>query len=161
MTTPRYISDLAGTQRPSFRVALAGTSGPPTTGVHLAGEIYKDSGGNQWNCIVSGEPGTWDGGKVDLLASLNVLDSVDIAQFRTTKWSFTAVKGSTVLILEIVASHDGTDPSDVRPASMQIGAGPVDLTVDIDISAGRLRLTATPATSGWAAAWRRLYATVA
>ena len=33
--------------------------GPPTTGIHLLDELWKDTLGAWWRCTVAGTPGTW------------------------------------------------------------------------------------------------------
>ncbi len=47
----------------SFQDKLAilpnASSGPPTTGVHVIGEIYRDLDQNLWQCVTAGEPGDW------------------------------------------------------------------------------------------------------
>lgn len=42
-----------------IRLAGGTTSGPPTTGAHLKGEIVFDDTGTGWYCTVAGTPGTW------------------------------------------------------------------------------------------------------
>jgi hypothetical protein len=37
----------------------AGTGGAPTTGAHLAGEVFVDKNGTFFICAASGTPGTW------------------------------------------------------------------------------------------------------
>jgi microcystin-dependent protein len=37
----------------------AGTAGPPSSGIHRAGELFVDAGGVLFYCKVSGTPGTW------------------------------------------------------------------------------------------------------
>ncbi len=47
----KQFSSLAGTP--------AATSGPPTTGARLLGDLYLDADGDWWRCTVAGTPGTW------------------------------------------------------------------------------------------------------
>jgi hypothetical protein len=49
---------LSGDRAP-LRLALAQASGAPTSGDHLAGEIYLDSNADLFLCKASGSPGTW------------------------------------------------------------------------------------------------------
>ena len=37
----------------------ATTAGAPTTGTHATGEVYVDSAGVQFVCLVGGSAGTW------------------------------------------------------------------------------------------------------
>lgn len=34
-------------------------SGPPSSGTHVVGEIYRDSNQDKWECVVAGTPGEW------------------------------------------------------------------------------------------------------
>ena len=38
----------------------ASISGPPTSGTHAAGEIFRDTDKLLWECTVAGTPGTWE-----------------------------------------------------------------------------------------------------
>lgn len=48
-----------GAQVTPLILAGSTTSGPPTTGAHLKGEIVADDDNNLWRCTVAGTPGTW------------------------------------------------------------------------------------------------------
>jgi hypothetical protein len=45
--------------RAPLRLIPAKRLGSPTTGLHLVGELYVDSGGNLFYCKEAGKPGTW------------------------------------------------------------------------------------------------------
>lgn len=160
----RHIADLAGTRRSQFRIKPDTAPGSPTTGSHLIGEIHTDSLGALWHCIVSGSPGTWEavgsavGGQSSLPTGLQVIDSLAIASNRTIRWAVEVRKASRYRILEIVASHDGTNVHTQIPTSFQFGTGANDIVVDVDISGGNIRLIATPSTTGWTLTWKRVYA---
>lgn len=161
----RHIADLAGTRRSQFRIRPDAAAGPPTTGAHQLGDLHMDSLGRLWQCSASGTPGTWvmldpviAGQQGALPVSLTVLDSVAITSYRTVKWALELKKGTKYQIFEIVASHNDTTPTDQRPVSYKIGTGTIDISADVDIVSSNLRLTVTPASTGWTATWRRLYA---
>lgn len=167
MPAARYLADLAGTGRSQFRIKPDAAAGPPTSGYHKIGTLHMDATGVLWSCTATGTPGSWValapvdppvGGQVVLPAALTVLDTLDITLYRTAKWALELRKGTKLWVEEILASHDGTTPTDVRPASFKIGTGPVDADGEVDISGGLLRLTVTPGSTGWTATWRRLYA---
>jgi hypothetical protein len=166
MPAPRYLADLAGTQRSDFRIKPDAATGPPTSGSHLLGEIHTDSAGRLWHCIASGTPGTWEplavvvGGEVPSLSvATHVLDSLDTAVFNSVRWAIELRKGTNVLLQEIVASHDGSGAwGEMRPTSMQVGTGTFDITIEVDVHvSGFMRLMVTPVTTGWTATWKRLY----
>jgi hypothetical protein len=162
MGSPRYLSDLAGTQQNQFRIRPSGSAGPPSSGYHRVGEEYVDVNGARWYCVASGTPGTWQGLGVGgtqalTLASTDyVLDTLDITKYRTTRWALEFKKNTNLLILEIVASHDGSAASEVRPTSMLIGST-ADVAATVDINSGNLRLYVSADTTGWTATWQRLY----
>ena len=161
---PRHLADLAGTRRSQFRINPAGAAGAPTTGAHLIGELHIDSVGSVWYCTTAGTPGTWVAGNVVIAGQSSpatgpqVIDTVAIASFRTVRWAVELRKALRYRVLEIVASHDGVTPQHQIPTSFEFGTGANDITVDVDISGGNLRLLTTPATTGWILTWSRLYA---
>jgi hypothetical protein len=160
----RYLADLAGTQQNTFRIAPAASAGPPSSGYHRIGEEYVDSLGARWYCVVAGTPGVWVGAAVGgtqaitLAATDYVLQSLPIATYRTVRWALELKKGSTYLIFEIVGSHDGSTASDIRPVSMQLGTGVVDVTAAVAVAASNLELSVRADTTGWTATWQRVYA---
>jgi hypothetical protein len=111
----------------------------------------------------AGGAGSDSGAQVPLTlaATPYVLDALDITAFRTARWVVTFRKGTDVLVLEIVATHDGTDASDMRPTSLQSGTGAMDVAAVVDIDTGFLRITASADTTGWVVTWARLYALAA
>lgn len=164
MSTPNYIVDLAGTARSEFRIKPAAAVGAPTSGYHLIGEVHVGSLGDVWSCVATGTPGTWkrvsvvDGYSAAVAAGTYVLDTVSVAQYYSVKWVIEFRNGSRVLLQEIAASHDDTvNVSDIRPVSMQIGTGTFDVSADVDLVSGSLRLVATALSSGWTISWRRVY----
>ena len=98
------------------------------------------------------------GGQASLPTGLQVVDTVDITTYRTVRWAVEVRKASRYWISEVVASHDGTDATGQIPTSFQFGTGATDITIDVDISGSDMRLTATPATTGWTITWSRVYA---
>ena len=42
-----------------LRMYLGVAPGAPSSGAHLLGELYADSNGTFWKCVVAGSPGTW------------------------------------------------------------------------------------------------------
>ena len=50
---------LQGTTRSQFQITPASFTGPPTTGLHEAGELHMDADEQVWKCTGSGTPGTW------------------------------------------------------------------------------------------------------
>jgi hypothetical protein len=166
MSALHYAIDLAGTQRSEFRIRPSDVFGHPTTGYHLQGEIHEDVESNVWLCVASGTPGTWapmdvvtSGFAPNLSAGTTVLDTASVSRYLTVKWAVDFRKGGLVLTQEIVASHKGlTEASDVRPASMQMGSGVPDASVEVDVDAsGYMRLLLVSASSGWQVYWRRVY----
>ncbi len=55
------------------------TAGAPTTGTHQLGELYVDSNGVFYRCVVAGSPGTWvpQYSTVPLAAPVRVVDTTD------------------------------------------------------------------------------------
>ena len=164
MSTPLYLSGLAGTQRSQFRINPASTVGPPTTGYHLIGEIHTDSLGSLWHCIATGTPGTWEqigqearGQLASMSIGAHTIEALDITLFRTTRWALELSKSTNIQVLEIVATHNGITAVDVRPTSLQQGYGPFDITATVSVIGGLLSLVVTPASTGWTATWQRLY----
>lgn len=124
-----------------------------------------DSDGSVWSCTVSGTPGTWvrldpviGGQLLSLTVTTHVLDSFAIATYRQVKWALELRKTAKIQVFEIVATHNGTSPTDQRPVSFKVGVGVIDCTATVDIvSSTTMRLTVTPATTGWTATWHRIY----
>ncbi len=90
-------------------------------------------------------------------ASLTVLNSQAVASYQDVEWEIVVFKGTTRRSSTIRANiGDGTTPvwiEDGIALNPAIG-GTFDFTVNVDISGGNLRLTITPATTGWAARTR-------
>lgn len=63
-------------------ILAGGTStGPPTTGSHVVGEMVTDANGLDWFCIAAGTPGTWTAGQSLLSQSLLTSGEASIARF--------------------------------------------------------------------------------
>jgi hypothetical protein len=90
-------------------------------------------------------------------AALTVLDSAAIATYQDKEWELVLFKGTTRYSTTIRANiADG-----VTPEWQEVGitiappiGGTFDFTINVDISGGNMRLTVTPATTGWAARTR-------
>jgi hypothetical protein len=43
----------------ALAVVVGSTTGAPTSGTAVKGQLYADSAGTWWVCTVAGTPGTW------------------------------------------------------------------------------------------------------
>ena len=90
-------------------------------------------------------------------AALTALDSKVVATYQDVEWELVLFKGNTRYSTTVRANiADG-----VTPEWQEVGitiappiGGVFDFTIDVDIVAGNMRLTVTPATVGWAARTR-------
>ncbi len=92
-----------------------------------------------------------------LPASLTVLNSQATASYQDVEWETVVFKGNTRRSSTIRANiGDGVTPGWVEDgiAITPAVGGTFDFTINVDISGGNMRLTITPATTGWAARTR-------
>lgn len=95
----RTLSDLGGTLRNRFHIEPASVPGSPTVGDYFVGDLWMDSTGSVWRCIVSGNPGTWAlmGGsgitnyQMELIGKFN---SVPVIPFTTVGVEIISVAGT-------------------------------------------------------------------
>ncbi len=88
---------------------------------------------------------------------LGVVDSVPLVAAKTVVWELQAVKGTTTYSSRINASNDGTTAQWVEGFStLAPAAGTFDYIIDVDVSGGNMRLTATPTSSGWTFSSKRI-----
>lgn len=90
-------------------------------------------------------------------AALTALDSRAIATYQDLEWELVLFKANTRYSTTVRANiADGVTPewSEVGITIAPPIGGTFDFTLDVDIVAGAMRLTVTPATVGWAARTR-------
>ncbi|MFN2466142.1 MAG: beta strand repeat-containing protein [Candidatus Dormibacteria bacterium] len=94
-------------------VPVAASTGAPTTGAHVKGELYVDSAGALWICTAAGTPGTWVGSPTDsLLAHLAGTETITGAKTASALWTFNGgllLAGATGL--NVTTNLGGTNPS--------------------------------------------------
>jgi hypothetical protein len=64
-----------------IQLVPSGTAGAPTTGTAVLGEMYVDSNGVFYKCLVAGTPGTW----VPMYSSIPLLTPIRVFDSRTSK----------------------------------------------------------------------------
>ena len=99
--------------------------------------------------------------QVELGVGTTLLDSLDITTNRTTRWVVEFRKSTQVVVLEIVASHNGILVAEQHPTAFQIGTGTFDVSEAVSIVSGQMQLNATAGSSGWVALWQRIYSMTA
>ena len=94
---------------------------------------------------------------VPIPASPRLLGLQPVAACQDVEWELAVFKGSTRRSSTIRANiGDGVTPGWIEDgiAITPATGGTFDFTIDVDIVGGNMRLTITPATTGWAARTR-------
>lgn len=90
-------------------------------------------------------------------ATTTTLDSAVLGTYKTIAWEFEAIKGTNTYSSRINASHDGTTSVFVESdICLAPSIGTFDITTDVDVSGGSVRLRITTASGGWTLRSRRI-----
>lgn len=94
---------------------------------------------------------------IALAPGAQTVDSVLISAVGDVEWAVNLSKSGERYSTTIRANHNGTTPFHTQN-NVTLTDGTIDVSLDVDISAGALRLRATASSSGWAAHIRRMTA---
>jgi hypothetical protein len=137
------------------------TSYNPTTGTLVVNVTVVAGSGtiDLWAVNIQGVPGVqgYVGfANTDVDTGTETIDSFAITLSDAVRWDYVVKESTNVEAGSIIACHDGT--TNVSFSHIATSAlGTVDVTFDVDISGGNIRLRATAGSDDWSIKGRRYY----